>query len=161
MAGKRYLNNAEKSAVVTLGAFVAFMAEQAANWEKLGRSKAIVKAARTARTWADKTLQAVLAELDPDERAKAIREVGKRKVAAFYTHDAVSEFNRFKAMDAVTPLDTQDFLDICEQAIGVCQRCDKTGEAADGCKLKKLFIKYDVEPLDLDAPVGKCPYQYL
>ena len=60
--------------------------------------------------------------------------------------------------DSVTPVETEDFLDIVEQAVNICVSCTKKGEEAQGCRLAALFIKYDIEPLDKDAGGGgKCP----
>jgi len=158
---KRYLNRDEKNQTLTLAAFIAFMSERAEESAKLGRSKDLVKFLRTSKTYADKALALIMLPLDADEKDKLIAEIPKMSVVTKYKREALREFEEAKKIDSVTPVSTEDFLDIVDHALsGLCVKCKLTGEDADTCRLKKLFINYDIEPFDLNAPEGKCPYQY-
>ena len=159
---KRYLNRDEKNQTLTLAAFIGFMEERADEAAKLGRSKDLVKFLRTSKTYADKALALFMLPLDNDEKDKLIAEIPKMSVVTKYKREALREFEEAKKIDNVTPVNTDDFIDIVEHAIvGACQKCTLTGEEADNCRLKKHFINYDIEPYDLKASAGKCPYQYI
>ena len=158
---KRYLNRDEKNQTLTLAAFIGFMSERAEESAKLGRSKDLVKFLRTSKTYADKALALIMLPLDNDEKFKLLSEIPKMSVVTKYKRGAVRGFEEAKKIDSVTPVNTDDFIDIVEHAIvGACQKCTLTGEDADNCRLKKHFINYDIEPYDLKTPAGKCPYQY-
>jgi len=158
--GKRYLNRDEKNQTLTLAAFIGFMSERAEESAKLGRSKDLVKFLRTSKTYADKALALIMLPLDNDEKDKLLEEIPKMSVVTKYKREAIREFEEAKKIDSVTPVSTDDFLDIVDHALVICRMCKLTSEDADTCRLKKMFIQYDIEPLDLNAPFGKCPYQY-
>ena len=158
---KRYLNRDEKNQALVLATFIAFLEVRIEEWQKLSRSKALIKFAKMSKTYADKVLGQIMEPLDLVEKAKLIAEKGKLQIVTRYTREALREFEECKKIDGVVPVVTDDFIDIVEHAIvGACQRCTLTGEEANNCRLKKHFINYDIEPYDLKAPVGKCPYQY-
>ena len=159
---KRYLNRDEKNQTLTLAAFIAFLEVRIEEWQKLGRSKIMLKYSKMAKAFADKVLAHIMEPLDLVERDKLISEIPKMQVVTKYRREAIREFEECKKIDSVTPVQTDDFIDIVEHAIvGACQKCTLTGDEADNCRLKKHFINYDIEPYDLKAPAGKCPYQYL
>jgi hypothetical protein len=156
---KRYLNKAEKETCLVLAALQAYL-ETFVEKPSTIKTPTVLKNARTARTFIRKTLEAILEPLDPDEIVKVTKESKKMEVVACYTREALRQHERVKEMNTVTTLDTEDFLYIVEQAVCICQECEKAEKDADTCELRRVFIQQDIQVLDETAPPGKCPYQY-
>lgn len=157
---KRYLNKSEKQTVLTIASLQSYLDDKIIEWEKHDTSSELLKCARMARTYSRKLLEQLVAPLDTNEAAKLLREIDRMQCVVKYTDEAVREYNEMLRLDSVIPVETEDLLDIAEQAVNICVACDKTGEAADGCRLRGIMLKYDVEPLDREAPRGRCPYRY-
>ena len=156
---KRYLNKAEKETCLVLAALQTYL-ENFIETPSTIKTPTVLKYARSARTFTRKTLEAILEPLDPDEIIKVTKESRKMEVVACYTREALRQHERIKEMNAITALDTEDFLHIVEQAVCICQECEKAGKDADTCELRRVFIQQDIQVLDEGAPPGKCPYQY-
>lgn len=157
---KRYLNKAEKQTALTIASLQTYLDDRIAEWEAHDTPPELLKNARMARTYTRKLLEGLLAPLDMEESAKLLREINKMQCVVRYTDNAVREYKHMLELDSVTPVETEDLLDIAEQAVNVCVQCDKTGQDADACRLRGIMLKYDVEPLDREAPLGRCPYKY-
>lgn len=157
---KRYLNKAEKQAALSIASFQTYMDGKVEEWAKHNTPPDLLKNAKMARTYLRKALEGLVAPLDTDEAVKLLREIDKMQCVVKYKDEAVREYNRMLELDSVTPVETEDLLDIVEQAVNVCVACDKAGEKADMCRLRGQFLKYDIEPLDREAPLGRCPYRY-
>ncbi len=156
---KRYLNRTEKESVTILSAFIIYLEDFLEVAPR--RDKQLFKWIRMAKSFTGKALDCFVLPLDDDEKIKIISESTKLEITANYRKDALREHQKIMELNSTVPVKKEDFLDIVEQAIGVCQLwCKKAGYEADSCHLKKLLIKYDIEPLDLESPPGKCPYQY-
>lgn len=159
---KRYLNKEERTDVVVLGGFVSWLEEKI---PQLSASHANIKEVRrklkTAKTLAYQAMEAIMQPLDVQEAAKTVAESRKMKVVTKYRDEAMREFKDFQQADDVTALKTDDYLDIVELTIeGHCKTCRLTGDQAESCNVRRIFIETDIEPPDQYAPVGKCPYQY-
>lgn len=158
--GKHYLNREEKTQALTLGAFIAYTSDRAEEWAKLNRPKDLVKFIKTARTYAQKTLDEMCKDLNPDDVAGLLREVKKMQVVTRYNADAIKEYEAVKKMDSVTPVETDDLIDLVELGLASCSVCESVGDDADSCRFRKLFLKYDIQPLNCDAGPGVCPYRF-
>lgn len=157
----KYLNRKDKTTVQIIAAYVAYMNDLIKTWEQHKVSKTRLKALRTSRTWADKALQEMLTEVDPAEIAKVMMEAGKMEVIAQYRDSAKREYEKMKALDDVTPVNTEHFYDLAELCIvGYCQKCKLSGSEANECRIRRHFLRYDVAPLKLEVEDGECPYQY-
>lgn len=154
---KSYLNKAEKGQALTLAAFVGYLDERAEEWSKLGRSKDSIKSLRMAKSFALRAVDSLFEGLDQDEKAKVLNELRKMDVVCKYKDEAVREYERMKKLDSVTPVESEEFMDICGQALGVCQVCES--KEPENCKLRKLFVKYDVEVFEFSPGPGECPYK--
>ena len=154
--GKGYLNSAEKSIALTLAAFTAYLDDRIIEWTKISRPKDQVKYAKMAKSFTHKVLDFMFIGLDQDEVQKILKELGKMQVVTRYHSEAVKEYEAMKKIDSVTPVETQDLLDIVQLALASCSVCEEPG---DDCKHKKLFIKYDMEPYNLSPGPGGCPYR--
>lgn len=160
--GKKYLNNRDKNIVLTIASLVAFMDDRAEEWEKLGVNKDQVSDARRARSFAQRVLNYIFEDLDQDEVKKVISDIGKREVVVRYKTQAQLEYQKMQELESVTPVETEDLLTIVDYALDCCfSKCKITDQdKIKKCPRRKVFIKYDIEPLHLDPPEGKCPYQY-
>jgi tetratricopeptide (TPR) repeat protein len=155
--GKQYLNREEKNQALTLAAFIRYLDEKAAEWAKAGRAKDAVKYLRMAKSFVGKSLDSLFEGLAQEERNRLVPELRKIYVAVKYKDAALREYNRMLALDSVIPIKTDDLLEICSQALAICYSCKKADPAA--CKLRKLYITYDIPVYDEDPPAGRCPYK--
>jgi len=158
---KRYLNRLEKQQALSIASFEAYLDDRIEEYVEAGKSKELLRNLRTAKTFLHKALENIMAPLDKREVVKLLAEIRKMQVVVMYKQEALRKYNEMLKADSVTPVETEDFLDIVEQAVNICVSCTKKGEEAQSCRLAALFIKYDIEPLDKDAEEGKCPYQYI
>lgn len=152
----KYLNAQEKSIALTLAAFTAFLDDRIEEWTKIGRPKDQLKYTKMAKSFAHKVLDFMFSELDQDEVGKILRELKKMQVVTKYTTEAVREYEAMKKLDSVTPIETQDLLDIVQLALASCDVCEEPG---DDCHFKKLLIKQDIQPINADPKPGGCPYR--
>jgi hypothetical protein len=156
---KRYLNRQEKDYAKVMGAFAYYFSDLVKIFEELKRTKNLIRNTKMARTYADKALEELLKDLDPLEIVRVAAENQKMKVSVQYKVDALKEFEAIKKADDVTPILTDDFLDLVDHALVVCRSCPYTGDQVEGCRLRKVMLKHDIEPFNLEAPVGVCCYK--
>lgn len=157
--GKQYLNLEEKNQALTLAAFIGYLDEKAEEWAKAGRAKDAVKYLRMAKSLTGKSLDSLFEGLAQDERNKLVPQLQKMDVAVKYKDEALREYNRMLALDSVTPVATDDLIDICGWALVACQdRCHQRANH-DTCKTRRLFIKYDIPVYNADPEPGRCPYK--
>ena len=156
---KRYLNRVEKDSCMVIAALHSYMKEFSDRPSAI-KTPTVLKYARSASTFAMKTLEALMEPLDVSERAKILEESAKMQVTTQHTREAIRMHKEYEKLNTVTSLDTEDFLQVVEQAVGVCQACKKVGDDAVNCGLRKVFAAQDIQVLDETAPAGKCPYQY-
>jgi len=154
--GKKYLNNKEKTVALTLAAFTTYLDDLIEEWTKIKRPKDQVKYAKMAKSFTFKVLDYMFKGLDQDEVQKVVKELKKMQVVVKYSYQAVKEYEEMKKLDSVTPVETADLLEIVQLALASCSVCEEPG---DGCPHKKLFIKYDMEPINLNPGPGGCPYR--
>jgi hypothetical protein len=158
---KRYLSRQDKIDFLSLAAFKVTMDDLAQSWEKLKRPKDLIKYTKMARAFSDKAMKIILENLDVQEQAKIIVESTKIQVVVKYKTEVAKERSELEKLDSITPMVTDDMLDLADRAIvGWCKTCKLTGNEADKCYLRNIMLKHNVAPLDLEAQPGKCPYQY-
>ena len=153
---KSYLNREEKTLVLTLASFVAYLTAKSDEWAEHNRNKDSVKSMRMAKSFIFRVTDALLKDVDNAEKAKIFNQVAKMEVVVKYHDEAVREYKRMQELDSVTPIKTEDFFEICEQALGVCQTCK---DKPDGCRLRELFIEHDVPVFNESPGEGQCPYR--
>jgi len=153
---KQYLNREEKNQALTIAAFIGYLDEKAEEWSKAKRDKNSVKYLRMAKSFTGKALDYLFEGLDQEEKNRLVIELRKMDVAVKYKDEAQREYKRMLELDSVTPVKTDDLLEICSQALGVCYSCKK--DPTD-CKLRVLFINYDIPVFDEAPEQGHCPYK--
>lgn len=160
--GKQYLNRQEKQDVITIACFQVFMDDIADKWEELGRDKGQIADARRARSFAQRVLDSIFEELDQDEVTTVMKSIEQQELVLDYKAAARRKRNRKEEIESVTPVETEDLLTIVDYALSKCiNECKETDqEKIKSCPRRKVFLKYDIQPLHLDPPEGKCPYQY-
>lgn len=158
--GKGYLNRREKDDVLVLASFKNYMDRLSEKLEELNKSKEMIKYAKMSRSFAYKVLVMQLEGLRKEDQDNIRNESKKLRVAIHYNKDAINEFEKMKKADGITPVETEDFLDVVAVSISVCRTCSKVGKEADECYLRKIYFKYDIEPINYDAQEGQCQYQY-
>lgn len=158
--GKRYLNREEKTAALTIGAFMAYMGERAQEWAAFNRPKDLIKYAKTARTYGQKTLNELCTNLDPDDFDLLIKEVDKMQAVVRYNEEAAREYKDMQKMDTVTPVETDDLIAIVELGLVSCSVCETGGEEAADCRFKKVLLKYNMEPLNCNPGPDDCAYRF-
>jgi hypothetical protein len=153
--GKTYLNRAEKDTALALAAFVAMMDDKIDYWAKSGTwPLTIIAEAEAAKAHIEAALDIMFNDLDQAERAKIIKGIAAMEVVVKYKEDAIREYNRIKALEEVTPVDTEDLYTIAEAALETCNGCDRDGQE---CNLRRILVKYDVPVFDENAQ--GCPYK--
>lgn len=153
---KSYLNRAEKVQALTIAAFSIYMENRSCEWERLKRDKETIKYLRMAKSFASRALNLFLRGIDEQEVSKLLESIKKMDVAVKYKDEAIRDYNRMLALDSVTPVNTDDFIEICSQAVEQCQGCTK--ENQNKCRLKSLLIKYEIPVCNEEPNQGECPY---
>jgi hypothetical protein len=127
--GNRYLNKIEKAQVLALASFISFMDDRAIDWEAIGRPKDQVKYTKMAKAFAQKVLDFLCGDLEAEELYKLLGrrdskgrkvvqgELDKMECVTRYKSEAVKEFEEMKRLDSVTPVETDDLLDIVTLAL--------------------------------------------
>ena len=155
--GKQYLNREEKNQALTLAAFIGYLDEKAEEWAKRGRDKLAIKYLRMAKSFAGKALDYLFDGLDPTERGRVVIELRKMDIVCKYKDEAIRDYKRMMELDNVTPVKTDDLLEICSQALAICYSCKKTDPKS--CRLRELYVTYDIPVYDEDPVAGRCPYK--
>lgn len=153
---KKYLNAQEKSIALTIASISTYLDDRIEEWIRVGRPKDQVKYAKMARSFLNKVLEFMVKDLDHDENTKIIKELRKMQVVVKYSDQAVKEYLDMQKLDSVTPVETEDLLEIVSLALASCDVCEDPGEH---CSFKKIFIKYDMAPPNLEPEPGGCPYR--
>lgn len=154
--GKQYLNREEKNQALTMAAFIGYLDEKAEEWAKRKRDKLAIKYLRMAKSFAGKALDYLFEGLDPTERGKVVIELRKMDIVCKYKDEAIRDYKNMMELDSVTPVKTDDLLEICSQALGVCYSCKST--EPNSCRLRELYIIYDIPVYDDNPLPGRCPY---
>ncbi len=153
---KRYLNSTEKNQAHAIGGLQAFMDDRIEEWEKLGRPKELLKAARMTKAWAHNTLKEFIKGLDADEVSLLVKNSKKLKVVVRTKDQALRELKEMQRLDSVVTIDREKFEDVCSFAIMECMKCTKTD--FKNCALRSAMMENDIEPLN--AYSNQCQYQY-
>lgn len=166
----RYLNRKQKDIVLTVGALVAFLEARIEEWqeilnktsniEKCNSLKKTLKEARMSKSFGERLLDTFFEGVPDDEREKVLKALKDRQVVVMPTLEAKREYQKMAEMDKYEHIEIDDFLDILDYTFQSCMRfCKAKGEKADNCKLKKILLKYHVEPLKHEVEPGECPFQ--
>jgi len=158
---KTYLNIHEKGDAVRLLAYNEGLHETLERWKKQpNQSKTLITYIKYAHTYLDKLCHAIFEPLDDVELKKILNYAKKVSVATMYTAEAKKEYEDMMKMDSIMPVEMDDFYDICEQAVEVCNKaCKKGPEEQKGCRLREILMRHDVSVADERAEAGKCPYR--
>lgn len=166
MSDTYYLSQKAKQQLVSIAVFGEFMDDCVKEWaeshpkkSRSDREKNRIKWGKMARTYADKTFGTFWEGLDEEQKRDVLSQIEKVKVYVMYTDKALRERRKRLQAEEVVAVDHQDFLDVCEQALGVCQFCDNISQKVERCDLRRLFLKYDVEPFTLHPEKGACCYK--
>jgi len=152
---KSYLNREEKTQALTLASFVTYLISKSDEWAKHKCDKEAIKSLRTAKAFIIRAAKIRFAGIDAGEQLKIMRQASQMQVVVKYTEEAVRDYKRMQELDSVTPIETEEFFEICGMALDGCQKCTKSPE---GCHLKELFIKYDVPVFNTSPGPGECLY---
>lgn len=161
----RYLNVHEKGDAVRLLAYNEGLLETLSRWQENKKNpgshdKKLITYIKYAHTYLDKLCKAIFEPLDDKELKKILNYAKKVSVATMYSAEAKKEYETMMAMDSVMPVEMDDFYDICEQAVEVCNKaCRKGPEEQKECRLREILMRHDVAVADERAPEGKCPYK--
>ncbi|MCO1599842.1 DUF5651 domain-containing protein [Desulfosporosinus nitroreducens] len=114
-----------------------------------------MKSLRMAKSFMSRAMDSLFKGLDPLEIRKVLNQVSKMEIVVKYSDEAAREYKRMQEIDGVTPVKTDDFYEICGQALGICSSCE---DRSRDCRLRELFIQYDVPVANLSPRPGECPY---
>ena len=152
---KRYLNRQERNDVMVLAAFLVFTEDLIANWTKLGKSKELLKNARTCKTYANKVASFFIDNLDDAEKIRLLKDCKKHNVAAVLR----SDHDKLAKQKEIIPVVEEDLKDLTDHALVVCQTCGVVGDKVAQCRLRELPMNYAIPPFDLLAQPGQCQYK--
>ena len=157
---KTYLNREEKQTYFILNGYVKYMHNLINGLIRRKASTEIIKNVKLSRTYTNKSLNELIKNIDKDQMNNLIKESSKTQVVAKYSNEAIEEFERMKKMDSITPMETDDLLDLFGHCIKVCQFCKIDVKTSEQCIAKKIMLKYGCEIFNYDATDKQCPYQY-
>lgn len=156
----KYVAGTEKERLVRLFLFHELLTRSIAEYAEHATDKIFIGNLRRSKTFLKKSLDQRLESLDKDAEINLIKSINKIGFAFLPKVEAKKEFENAKKLDENRVMPKEDFLNFVEFTVeGNCKICNKTGDDATGCGLRKLLVKYDVEVFDLTV-VNKCPYQY-
>lgn len=178
--GKDYLSSEEKSVVLTIGSFIAYMSDKATVWEKLKRSKDQIKYAKMARSFAQKSIDLIMQDVSEEQVTKLVGgnvvvykrgpygsvraiehvkgEMADMQVVVKYRDEAKREYARIEKLDENVSVAVGDLDQLLYFGMASCSLCDLCGQDVTDCDIRKLFIKYHGQPLNLTPGEG-CPFR--
>ena len=147
---KSYLNRDEKKTVLVVAAFTDYLKKLADATPNMVRRKNL----RMSRTWALKAMDTFFTNVDQVQVQAVLKNADQMEVVARYKDQAIREYKAMLELDSTTPVETEDLMEICGQAVEICKVC----EPVPGCPLRVLLLKYDV-PVANENPGQGCPYK--
>lgn len=150
----RYLNVHQKGDTVRLLTYNEGLDETMKRWQENKKNpgshdKKLITYIKYAHTYLDKLCKAIFEPLDDVELKKILDYAKKVSVATMYTAEAKKEYETLMKMDSIMPVDMDDFYDICEQAVEVCNKaCKKGAEEQGKCHLREILMRHDVPVSD-------------
>lgn len=157
---KPYLNKQEKNHVLTIASFIAFFEELAEKWDEMKRDTDPIGDMRRARTRAQRVLNYIFKDIDPEQAGAIKRQIDKMEVVVKYKNQAAHEYKKMQELEEVTPVITEDLYDIVNLTLDFCiNTCNREGKEVEGCTCRKLLLKYDIPALNENPKAGKCLFQ--
>lgn len=159
---QRYLNAADKSNIVTIGAFHTWVDETIQTMLKSSRSnKTVITMMKYIKSYTKKALDKYLEGLDQKEAKSVLNAAHNMKVAIGYTSEAKRIKEETELMDENMVINRDDFLDVAAIALYVCKDCQfkKNGEPIEQCNFRRILMEQGVYAENPDAPEGVCQYQ--
>jgi len=156
---KRYLNAEEKQDLLKLVTFYVNINEMAEKWDKLNRSKTLIKYLRMAKSLLDKVCFAITDELDEDAKINIMTYSKKLQVKIVHSDQSRKEYQEMLKMDSVVPMAVDDLYELVAEICGEYCRllCSKNDEEVKECMARQIMMRYDV-PIARTNGEG-CPYK--
>lgn len=161
MNKKTYLNREERNTTHIILALYDILPQA----EKLAQDPTTLKDIRSAVSFARRARDGILARLAPDQRRSVQDEASKLVISAMTKSEVLAKRREIEGMNSTYVVKNADFLDLAEHCLdGACRKCTgvKGGskldpEAPSACRIRELFLKYEIEPINFGEG---CPYQY-
>lgn len=155
---KRYLNNEEKTELAIVACMKVFMDGLVDKFTNLSRSTELIKNTKMARTYADKVMKTILEPLNADEQKLIIGQVAKLEIVTRTRQEVMVDMNKRKEINSKDFLPKEDVQTLCSFAVTECMEC--TMCEYHKCRLRKILMEHDIEPMDANAEPEQCQYQY-
>lgn len=154
-----YINKRQKEECLIFAAFASAFDNKIENWEKYGERKDRMRWLKTGRTYIKKVLDSYFEGVDQEQVNGVVKLANKMTIATRLKNEAIKEYDDLKKIDSMAHIESNDFFDILEQSICECVRCEKTGEEANNCNLKRIYLKYGIDIVN-ENKESVCPYKY-
>lgn len=155
---KRYLNSDNLVNLAIIGYMTGVLASFRKNMDKQDWSSDSKKSVSMAATWIEKAYYDICSQLDQKQAKTLINRLQSWKGAKL---DIIRPTIIPKKEVVMQELEKDDWYDVIEHCMtGACQNCKLTGKQANDCRIKEIFLRYDVPVYDDTAQDGVCPYKY-
>ncbi|HCU01240.1 TPA: hypothetical protein DIC62_00335 [Candidatus Nomurabacteria bacterium] len=154
---KRYLNKGEREDVIIMFSFTKWLRKKADRLQELKRNKELIRFMRTAATLLEKVANLMIQNLDIEAKNQIDKESPRYEINCF---DPGTSGLRARLIEEEKKKEilTEDFYDICDHALVICQECTNRGQSVQNCNMRKIFIRYEIEVFNHYTPEGICPY---
>jgi ArsR family metal-binding transcriptional regulator len=158
---KSYLNSRDKNRLFFYAAMTTKYDEFLEESAKLKNpNKWEIKIWKTLRTYTLKLMDALLENIDYNQKASIIKQMGSFDIIVTYKQKAKQLMREQQELDDVVTIKTDDLYDIVNLAIASCSVCEDTGDDVANCKSRIAFLKYDIDVLNPDCGENGCPYRF-
>ena len=155
-----YFSRQEKILMTRIMVLSGLMMETIKEYEKGKPDKAFMRDLRTANTWMGKAMDRRFEFLEKDEYLNFIRHIDHMDILFVPNDKAKKERENLARIQDSVYISADDFEQlfsaILPYACGDCPR----GEDFHKCKLRELFMKLGILPVDTEAR-DACQYDYL
>jgi len=155
-----YLNDIENDNLMKLGAFASHYIGMINGYSQSKRvDNGYIKALKVAQHFTELALKIRMTHMDKSELDRIVRETLKHTIMVTPLDSIKRKEKEIMELNSRTHIEDEDFCDMAEITIeSTCKVCDNNIEQAKVCRLRELFMRYDICPLDVDAEV--CQYKY-
>ena len=181
MAKTRYLSATEKTIVLTIASFTAYLDDRVNTWEGIKRPKDQIKYTKMAKSFLQKVVNIMMKDISEEQLVKLIGgdvveyrrgpggapirrtvhvdgELHKMLCVVKYKDDAEREYKKMAELDGNVAMPVGDLDKIIDFALASCNLCELCGDDVKNCDIRQLFIKYHANPLNQEPGDG-CPYR--
>lgn len=156
---KTYLNNEDRNDLLKLTSFLDFLEKHSQKMSSFKNvPKDILKFLKMSKSFGYKVLDYYMKDLNEDYKLDLIKKLKSLELIIKSKTEAIKELQKMTEFNKITHIDTEDFNLIVEHSLIICMKCNMDPSNISKCELRKVFMKQDIAPFNLEATETQCQY---